>query len=215
MRGGIAAILTVGLLASLATSAEAQSGQRGAGGALGGFSLITHPAVEKELKLDPTQVEKAKALSDEMKGKFEEAMGSLKTLPPRDQLKKLPSLAQAHYEEGMKALAGFLKPEQLDRFDQLLFQQRGAAAMLEPASVQALKLTEAQAKQVGSLIDAAKNRQRQVLQAAQQDEASSVPKLESIAREANTKALVVLSPEQKKAWRELTGEPFNPKAEGR
>ena len=123
-------------------------------------------------------------------------------------------MAEAHYEEGMKALGKFLKPEQLDRFDQILFQQRGAAAILEPASVKLLKLTQAQGKEIGGLLDAARKRQKKVYDAAKGDMKEAAPKLAAIGQQANTKAVDVLTPAQKKAWEKLTGEPFEVKGEG-
>ena len=165
------------------------------------------------MKLDPEQVKKVKGVADAMRPKFDETMKTIQALAPNDRMKKLPAMAQAHYEEGMKALAEILKPEQVDRFDQILFQQRGAAAMLEPNVSKKLKLTDAQSRRLASLVASARNQQGQAMQATQGDTKAAGPRLQAIAHEANTHALAVLHPSQQKTWKEMTGAPFEIKGE--
>ncbi len=217
MRFDLRSVVAVGMVAALASLAWAQQQRtpapRGAGAALGGFNLITVPAVQKELKLDDAQVKKADALAERMKQRFGVDRAKLKGLSPDEQLKRLPTVAGPHYEEGMKGLRGFLRPEQVDRFDQILFQQRGATAMLEPNVSKALQLTDEQARKVAELVADARNRQKELMQSGQADPRSAMPKLEAIAKETNGNALALLSESQKKTWAGLTGEPFEPKAE--
>lgn len=191
---------------------EGQPTARGAGGALGGFHLIATPAVQKELNLDANQVEKARAASERMGARFESDMKSLQEVAADDRLKRLPKIAQDHYEEGMKALGAFLKPEQLERFDQILFQQRGAAAMLEPSVSRTIKLTPAQARQIAGIVAEARSQQGTIMQDSGRDQAAAAPRLEAVARESNARAFKLLNPQQKKAWEKLAGETFAPKA---
>jgi len=219
MRFDLRSVVAVGMVAALASPAWAQQQQRtpaprGAGAALGGFNLITVPAVQKELKLDDAQVKKADALAERMKQRFGVDRAKLKGLSPDEQLKRLPTVAGPHYEEGMKGLRGFLRPEQVDRFDQILFQQRGPIAMLEPKIAQTLQITNEQAQKVAELFAQARNEQRAAVQAAGKDQGAAVVKVESIAADANIKAAGLLSPEQRRTWTRLTGEPFRPDLAG-
>jgi len=180
-------LLAVALLAAVASPARAQTGLRGPGGAIGGFHLIAMPAVQQELQLNEGQVAKAK---------------------------RAVTLAGPHYEEGMRELRSFLAPPQVDRFDQILFQQRGPIAMLEPKIAQTLQITNEQAQKVAELFAQARNEQRAAVQAAGKDQGAAVVKVESIAADANIKAAGLLSPEQRRTWTRLTGEPFRPDLAG-
>ncbi len=209
-----ASLLAVALLASGASPARAQTGLRGPGGAIGGFHLIAMPAVQQELQLNEGQVAKAKGVATRMNARFEQDMGKMKGLNADEKGKRAVTLAGPHYEEGMRELRSFLAPPQVDRFDQILFQQRGPIAMLEPKIAQTLQITNEQAQKVAELFAQARNEQRAAVQAAGKDQGAAVVKVESIAADANIKAAGLLSPEQRRTWTRLTGEPFRPDLAG-
>jgi len=190
-----------------------QQEPRGAGLALGGFHLLGLPVVQKELKLDDDQAKKANDLAARMNQRFQVDMGKLKGLKGDEQMKRLPTLAGPHYDEGMKAIRGFLKPDQVDRFDQILFQQRGPSAMLEPGIAKSLQLTNDQAQKVAGLVAEAQKLQKEAVQAAQGDPKAALPKLREVAKDTTDKAVALLTDAQKKTWERLTGPLFDPKPE--
>ncbi len=211
MQAVFRAMLAVGTAAALVGTALAQQGLRGPGVALGGFNLIAEPAVRKELNLSEAQAKQADAVAAKMARRFQTDMAKLKGLSTEEQMKRLPTVAGPHYDEGMKALRGFLKPEQLDRFDQILFQQRGAVAMLEPEIAKVLRLTNDQARKVAELVADARNQQSEAAKTAKAEPKAVAPKMQAIAKDLNSKAVALLSDDQKKAWDRLTGLPFDPK----
>ena len=213
MRGFVpSAVVAVGLLASLSGVASAQQGLRGPGMALGGFNFITEPAIQGELKLDDAQKKKADAFAKKMASRFQTDKGKLDGLDRDAMMKRIPLLAKQHYEEGMKGLGAVLTPQQVDRFDQILFQQRGANAMLEPEIAKTLQLTNEQAKQVASVLADIGNRQKEAVKAEQGNAQAAGPKLQAIAKEGTAKAVAVLKPEQRKTWDRITGRAFEPAA---
>jgi len=198
-------ILAVGLL-----RVHAQEGLRGSGGYIGGFNMIAIPAIQKELQLDDNQVAKVKAVAERMTDRFQQDMSKLKGLNGEEKAKRRITLSDPHYEEGMKQLRSILKPAQLDRFDQILFQQRGPMAMLEPKIAQILQINNEQAQKVAELVARTQNEQKSAVEAAGKGTKAAAVKIESIAAEANEQAITLLSPEQKRTWARLVGRPFRP-----
>lgn len=207
MRILVRCLLAFGLV-GVAQSAEAQTGLRGPGGSIGGFHLIMMPAVQQDLQLDEGQIAKAKQVAGRMNTRFEQDMGKLKGLNEQEKAKRAAALAGPHYEEGMRELRTFLKPPQVERFDQILFQLRGTMAMLEPKIAETMQITNAQAQQVAAIVAQGMTEQRAAAKAKDQ------AKLKAIDAEANAKAVGLLSPEQKRTWDRLTGEPFVPAGSG-
>ena len=214
MRFKVVGLVVVALLV-VAAPGWAQDGQRGSGGYIGGFNMIAMPAVQRELNLDEGQKTRAGTVAEQMKSRYEQDMGKLKGLNEEQREKRRVTLAGPHYDEGMRQLRGFLKPAQVDRFDQILTQQRGPMAMLEPAMVKALQVTNAEAVKIATLVADAEKQQQGLVQAAGGKPTQAVAKqLEEIATQANAQAVEVLSPEQKRTWQRIVGEPFRPEMGG-
>ena len=190
--------------------AAAQEGLRGPGGAIGGFHMIAMPAIQRELGMNESQVEKSKAVAQRMNSRFQQDMGKLKGLNDDQKMKRVVTLADPHYKEGMNELRGFLKPDQLDRFDQILFQQRGPMAILEPKIVETLQITNEQAQKVAQLVSQAGNEQNQAVKSEGKGSKAAAIKVEAIAADANEKVYDFLSPEQKRQWSRIVGKPFRP-----
>ena len=114
----------------------------------------------------------------------------------------------------MRSLRGFLRPEQVARFDQILFQQRLPMAMLEPNIAKTLRLTNEQAQQVATIQADAQNQTRAAIQGAKGDPKAAMPRLREIARGSTNKAVGLLTEDQMKTWEKLTGPPFDPQSEG-
>ncbi len=205
-----AGLLACGLIAFASGTVQAQEGLRGAGDAIGGFHLIAEPAIQRELGMNDSQVARAKEVASRMNARFQQDMSKLKGLNEDQKKKRVMSLAAAHYEEGMNQIRPFLKPAQLDRFDQILFQLRGPMAMLEPKVVQALQVTNAQAQQVVDLVAQTHTEQEAAAKSAGPQTRAAAMKVESIAAEASEKVFGILSPEQQRTWARIVGKPFRP-----
>ena len=207
-------LLVVALLAAVGSPVEAQNGLRGPGGAIGGFHLIAMPAVQQELQLNDVQVAKARAVAARMNARFEQDMGKMKGLSEEEKGKRAVTLAGPHYQEGMRELRSFLTPAQVERFDQILFQQRGPMAMLEPKVVESMQVTNDLAHKVAAIVAQTQNEQRAAIQAAGNKPGAAAAKVEAIAAASSEKVIELLSPEQKRTWERLTGKPFRPDLSG-
>lgn len=219
MRGYSKAILAFGLVAALSGSAMAQRPGGGFGGGMmmmggGGVNLIANESVQKELKLDDSQVEKAKGVAEELRGKMRESFSALQDLEGPERMKKAQELNRTTTEEGMRALGAFLKPEQLKRFKEIVLQQRGPAVLTDPAVAKKLDVTDEQSGKILAILAEGQTAMREARESAGDDRAAAMEKFRSVQKETGEKIVGVLTDSQKKEWKEMTGEPFEVKFEG-
>jgi hypothetical protein len=124
-----------------------------------------------------------------------------------------------------KALPAVLTPQQRRRLEQIQFQLRGLAAWDDPAVEKALKLTDEQKAALKKVRTEAQAKAREVIRQAFQErfgEAGGDFRKRQRLRErqaaaayraAQERAEAVLTPEQQKRWRELTGPPVRLRVE--
>ena len=98
--------------------------------------LIGNESVQKELKLDDTQVTKAKELADKNREKMMAAREETKDLDQEERRKKMTELNKEMNESTLKAVGEFFKPEQIDPAHQISYQARGAHGVRGPRNRQ-------------------------------------------------------------------------------
>jgi len=179
--------------------------------------LLLSDKVCQELELTKEQVSGMKAVAESIAKKYTEktvqATASSRDVVRADRIwqGKLVDEARA------RVLADILEPMQAKRFKQLEFQARGLELFADMAILQALRLTPEQHQAVVSA-SAARTRDARAAQAKiDKLEANDVvaaskqagERAADLNREAIERVAAALSAEQKKAWTELVGDPFD------
>jgi hypothetical protein len=198
----------------MAAPAWAQQG-RGGRGFGGGADLLSNKSVQKELKATDEQVEKLNAFAREMREKGREEFQGLRELSQEERREKMQALARTRAAELVKGRDAILKPEQVKRFEEIQLQQSGAGAFSSPRVQEKLKLTEDQKTKVRAINMESGRSTREAFQDLQSDREGAMKKIAEIRKQATEKALAVLTDDQKKAWKEMTGEPFEVEYEPR
>lgn len=206
-------LTALGLAALLASPAWAQRGGRGFG--FGPGMLLSNKSVQQELKLDDQQIEKAKGLSEQVATKMREMRESLTGLEGQEQRDKATELMKPITEETNKAVAEILKPEQNKRFHQITLQQRGSQAFSTPEIQNDLKLTDEQKEKIKTILQEARPARGDFAKNAGGDREAAREKAMARRKETLDKVLATLTDDQKKAWNEKTGAPFEIKFEPR
>lgn len=203
MKMFVRSIAALGLLGLLSVTAQAQ-GPRGGFGMGGGLMLLQNEGVQKELKLTEEQISKAREAGQALRERFSADLQGFrdKTEAERRELTEKMSA------ESKKLLADVLKSEQTKRFEQIQLQARGVQAFVSEEVQKALTLTEEQQAKIKTITEDLGQQMREAFQAAQGDFQAAASKVSSIRKDAMTKATALLSEDQKKAWSELTGAPF-------
>jgi Spy/CpxP family protein refolding chaperone len=209
MRTMFKAMFGLSLVVMAASPAFAQGGRGGMMGGGGGLgTLIGNEGVQKELKLDDTQVEKAKEFAAKAREKQTEFREKVQGLEGDERRTKQLEFQKEMNEEALKAFGEFLKPEQLTRLKQISYHQRGAGAFADPEVAKKLNLTDAQKTEIQSINQEYMTQMREIFQSAGDDREAAQKKMVELRKETLEKATAKLNDEQQKTWKELIGAPF-------
>ncbi len=200
-------VLTFGALAlcSVPSLAFAQGG-RGFGGMGGGAFMLTQEPVQKELKFTDEQKSKAQDAINEIRQAHMDEMAALREASAEERPAKMATLNKAMTEEAIKALG--LKEEQVKRFHQISLQAQGARAFSQKEVAEKLKITDDQKKEIGELVTASGAQAREIFMNAGDNREEAMKQITALNKETNTKVHALLKDDQKAAWKEMTGAPF-------
>jgi hypothetical protein len=212
------ALAALGLAAIVTSPTFAQGrGGRGGFGFGGPGALLSNKSVQEELKLDEKQAEGATKIAADSRAKRQEAMQGAQGLEGQERLNKMTELMKPINEETEKAVAALLKPEQLKRYKEIELQQRGVQAFGNADLQTELKLTDEQKEKIRAIQqEYAPGRGRGAGGGGGGgDPAAARERMLARRKEAMDKVMAVLNDDQKKAWNEKIGKPFEIKYEPR
>lgn len=203
--GKLAVVLSAVLLLT-STAAAQRFGPFGGGGKA---MLLMNPDVQQELKLSEDQIAKVKEIAQSVFEKNKEIFAKLKDTPKEELREKFAEIAKAIGEETDKAMKDLLKPEQTKRMRQLELQQRGYEAFTDAEVQKDLKLDDDQKEKIKTLTEDARKEAGELFQgAAKGNFQETMTKVQAIRKETLEKVTAILKDDQKKSWKNLTGEPF-------
>lgn len=175
------------------------------------FRLLQNPGVAKELNLSYDQKIHIEGYADHFRKEHKKELDNLKKVENKEQREKLQELRRVIAEKAHKDIvkAAILKPEQEKRLRQILWQQRSPQALLDAEVEPTLKLTEEQKESLKTIFDDGAKKLRELLDKSQDKlDKEGRKKKAALHKDLVEKAQAVLTEEQKKAWMELKGEPF-------
>lgn len=172
------------------------------------YRLVAAPAAHAELGLSEDQAQKLAAIPEAIAGSYREKFQPLRELPQEERQEKTAALMAEVEQDICGRVKEVLEPEQLERFEQIRIQAMGLQAFSDPTVVEKLEITDAQKGKVDSLVEELDANTREAFQDAQGDFRAAGEKIASLRKEAFERAVKELTEDQKKAWGELTGEPF-------
>ncbi len=208
MRTMLCAFLGLSLVALLSGPAAAQGG-RGFGRFGGSVGiLLGNESVQKELKLDEKQLEKAKELSEKYREEAQAKREGLQDLSPEERREKMQEINRELTASTVKSAAEFLKPEQISRLKQISLQQRHAQAFTDPEVAKKLNLKDAQKTEIQTIVQEAGAEMRTIFQENQDDREAAMKKIEELNKKTVEHVVSKLNDEQQKAFKELLGTPF-------
>jgi hypothetical protein len=190
-----------------------RGGGPGGGGGIGG--LLQNESVQKELKIDKAEADKLKEAVTKVQDQHKDAIAKLRDLPQNERRTKGEELNKTVNEETLKAVSGILSADQTKRLKQIELQQAGVRAFSRPDVQQALKLTDEQKDALKTIAEDVAKQQRELFQGARGQGGAgggrgqgNAEKMTALRKESLEKIQKMLTADQKKTWKELTGEPF-------
>jgi hypothetical protein len=212
MRGTCKALFAVGLVLVVAGHAGSQQGP-GLFGGLGSLDMLLQNAgVQKELGLKDEQLSKVKEVIRDVRLKHREDWEKLRDLSPEERREKLPQLIKLVSDDITKSLGEVLSPAQLKRLKQIKWQNDGLRAFSEEDVNKVLKLTEPQREKIRTINEEALQEFAAIFQGSDSPPSGNyqdaMKKVTTLRKETLAKGVAALTPEQKKAWKDLVGNPF-------
>lgn len=200
-------------LAGSGSTALAQGGRGFGGGMGGGAMLLSNKGVQKELKLSEEQIGKADAFTKEQGEKMREKFQGLQDLDQGERREKMQAIMKESTETTNKFLKDTLSADQAKRFQQISLQQRGYTAFTDTEIQSKLKFSDEQKDKVKQINEDAMKAMQDARQEAGNDFQAMREKMTELRKETMSKVNGVLTDDQKKTWKEMTGEPFEVKFE--
>lgn len=207
------AIVLVLVVAPLVAQQQRGRGFGGGGGGVG--ALLTNKSVQEELKVTDDQKEKLVSALKEVREKFGKDLQEAFKDKNRE---KSQEIAKAMSAETNKLVEKTLKPDQVKRLNQIEVQVgllQGRLDVLKQDRVQKeMQFNDKQRDMINSTVETlAQERQELLKGAGQGGFQEAQKKIAEKAKPSVEKIVESLSSEQKRAWKELTGEKFNYVAE--
>jgi Spy/CpxP family protein refolding chaperone len=193
------------LLLAASTAFAQQGGGRGRGMGFqqSGVMLLGMDEVRKEIGTTDEQNKQIDELQQELRGSFGGFQG-FGDLSAEERQKRMDEIRKKGEEIDAK-LARVLKPEQLDRLNQLRVQREGALALTRADVQEKLGFSQEQKDKVRKAQEAGRPPAGFNFQNASDEDRA---KLREAREKAEADTLAVLTPEQKKKFDEMKGKPF-------
>jgi len=213
MRLFVQTTLVLGLSLLLAGSAFGQRGQgrgqgRGPGGGGGVAGLLQNESVQKELKIDGPEAEKLKTAIQKVQDQHKDDFAKVREITDQSERRqKGQELSKTVSDETLKAVSDILSADQLKRFKQIELQQAGIQAFSQADVQKSLKLTDEQKEAIKTITDDAAKQRRDLTQGGGRGQGNA-EKLTAIRKESLERVQKLLNADQKKSWKELTGDTF-------
>jgi hypothetical protein len=220
-RLAVTAVLVAGLGGLTALAQRQPGGGFGGGafGALGPAQLVNSKTVHQELKVTEEQATKLREWSREFGSKQMERMREAFTggQPDRERIAEIQAELS---KEAWQQVGDVLKEEQVNRLKQIEVQVAGLQAFALPRVKDALKITDDQQEKIR---DIQRSSGKEIMELREEfglkgfgggfggpkldadKQAEYDRKLAAINKDAMTQVEGVLTDDQKKAWKELTG----------
>jgi hypothetical protein len=177
-------------------------------------ALLQHPEVQTELKLGSQQIQRISKIAREVREKHKEDFDRLRNLGLQERRRQEADLTKAVSQEIMQALGDVLQPGQAKRVEQIHLQQQGLRAFADSKVEKALRLTDEQKNKLKISVEETAREVRLLFGPRSQNTfQQALKKAEAVRGTAVQKGVVLLTDEQKKAWQELIGEPFQVKSD--
>jgi hypothetical protein len=221
-------VLAIGVTGLLSAPAFAQrqpgQGRGFGGGQFGGIAgLLRNESVQKELKMDKEQADKVAEAAKKVQDKHADEFAKLRELSQEEQRTKRAELNRTVSAETLTAVSEVLKPEQVTRLKQIELQQAGVSAFTRPDVEKALALNDEQKGKLKGIADESQTKMRELFGGGRGQGGGARPprgqggargagpdqaKITALRKEMGEKAEAVLTDDQKKTWKSMTGDAF-------
>jgi len=201
-------------LSLVVSDARAQFGPPGGGRSRGGFGggggsaeLLRDEVVQKELGLTQEQLDKVEEAQRGMRDNPEirELFSKMREVSAEERGAVFAEIRNVMERQ----VAAAISPEQKKRLDELVLQRQGMRALADEDTARSLGLSDDQQDQAKSIIDEYEGKRREVRFNRDLSDEDRDAQLEKLNAERDEKVGAILTPQQKTAFTQKQGRPFD------
>ncbi len=164
--------------------------------------------VSKNLNLNEKQVEQLNKLTDQSQARYRQNFEKLGTLAGAERGPRVQELDRQYTTEWLKSAREVLDEKQMARYQQLSYQYGGFDTFNDPDVNKRLNLTEEQRRNLRDSITWNEQQRREIDRLGATDREKATKLYGDYQKEYQIRFNKYLTPEQIKAWLDLTGEPY-------
>lgn len=174
-----------------------------------GVMLLGIDEVRTELATTSEQNTKLEDLGRDVRAKAQDAFGDFQNQSEAERAESRKKLDEINKEADAK-LAGILKPEQLDRLNQLKLQREGATAIARPEVADKLGLTKEQKDQAAKIVETynSQGNQRNFGDLSDEERQKYFAERQQQREKVQGELLALLNADQKTKWEQMQGKKF-------
>ena len=164
--------------------------------------------VGKSLNLTQEQLTRVNAATDKVQQQYRDQFGSLSTLNDAERFARQQELNRLYAADWNKATADVFNADQRLRYQQLTQQYGGFNTLYDPEVQKRLNLTPEQVKNLRANVDWSTGQYTTLTAPGDVDAARRAAQYAEYRKQYEDRFNRLLTPEQQKTWREMTGEPY-------
>jgi len=209
---GLLAVLIAGL--SYGPAFGGGQGQKGLPGQQGGYQggigqtpWFSNPQVRQQFKLTDQQYNALNQAYGTAWQQYQQGIQGLdKGLTDAQRAQRIQEMQQGFYRNfGTNLSQTINDPQQLQRFQQMQLQYRGYGAFSDPTVQEKLKLTPEQRQKLGQYGTEWEKEMTGLAQGYEKDPTAAGKRFSELQTQAGERLNTILTPEQQRAWQEMTG----------
>lgn len=170
--------------------------------------LYRMPDVSKSLNLTPDQVTRLNALTDQVQARYRDNYAGLNSVAEAERAARARELNRQYAGDWNKAARDVFNDTQRARYQQLAYQYGGFDALYDPDVQARLALTPAQTKALADQVQWNNRQLQEVYRMGATDPTTGAKAYRDYWTQRQERFNTYLTPQQQKAWAELTGEAY-------
>jgi len=171
--------------------------------------LYQRTDVTQSLNLNQQQVDRLNQVTQQTQARYRDRINELGNLQPAERAARMQELNRQYATDWSRGANDVFNENQRTRYQQLNWQYGGFTTLSDPDIQRRLNLTDTQRAALQGNVDWSATRMRDIDRQMASDANLGRQQYRDYQREYETRFNRLLTPEQQRSWRELTGEPFS------
>jgi len=184
-------------------------GQTGAQGSIGQTPWFSDQGIRQQFKWNDDTYNRMNTAYQKAYGTYQQEYNRLGNLSGQERQQRMSELQNNFWKNFSSSTGDIITdPQQRQRYNQLYLQYRGYGAFEDPMIAQKLNLTDEQRQKLRQFGNEWNTQMGTLGQSYQTDREGASKRFQQMQSQTGERINSVLTPEQQRTWREMTGESY-------